>query len=110
MERERRPSVDMAQSNNSKEQLKRAIDTKINTTMIGSLSRFEKLFGYLWGDRRPVSELNQEEAEFREDWELVRSQILDNGNDQKRAAFQEIDQYTVKWNKFKTDFIIRRDN
>lgn len=99
----------MAQSSNSKEQLKRAIKTKLNTTMIGSLSRFEKMFGYLWGDKKPINELNDEEREFRADWDDVRAQILDNGNDQIRSAHQEIDSYSVKWNKFQTDFIIKRD-
>lgn len=92
--------------NNSRDQLKRAVTTKFKTTMIGALSQFEEFFGYLWGHDED-RQLTHSEQEFKKVWDLVRTQVLNNGNAQLRATMQEIDQYTVKWNKFKTDFIVK---
>lgn len=92
--------------NRSKESLKRHITTKLKTTMIGSLDRFEKIFGGLWGHGKPDSDLTPEEAENKKLWELVRTEVLNNGNNQLRAAMSEVDQYTVKYNKQKYDFVV----
>lgn len=94
-------------ANNSKEQLKRAITTKFKTTMIGSLSVFEDLFGYLWGHGKDPKDLTKTELEFKRSWDIARTDVLNNGNNQMRAVLQEVDGYTVKWNKLTTDFIIK---
>lgn len=95
----------------SADQLSRSMDKKFRTTFIGALSAFEKAFGYLWGDLRPEEELTDEEYNYRKVWENVRTNVLNNGNNQRRAAQAELSEYTVDWNGYSVNFIIkdRRD-
>lgn len=92
--------------NNSKEQMKKAISAKLKTTMIGSLAKFEENFGYLWGHGK--NDKTKNELEFAKLWDLVRTEVLNNGNNQLRAAMQEIDNYTITFDGFKTEFIMQR--
>lgn len=93
----------------SKRQLMRNIEKKINTTMIGSLDRFEQLFGFLWGHGAPAEDLQQEERKFRKMYEEVRLAILDNGNSQLRSAMEEINEYTITKNKYTYNFTLIKD-
>ena len=92
---------------NSKKRLINNIDKKFKTTMIGSLAVFEKYFGSLWGHGEPS--LTEEQKHFRELWEEARTDILNNGNTQMRIAQEEIAQYSMTWNRYKTEFIIKKD-
>ena len=58
--------------------------------MIGSLARFENIFGYLWEND------TKEGDKFAEMWEYARNSILNNGNKQARAAINELTQYLSK--------------
>lgn len=91
----------------SKETLKRNITTKFKTTMIGALSKFEDMFGDLWGHGKDDYELNRQQAELKKRWDIVRTEILNNGNNQLRAAIAEVDQYTIRYNKTEYNFILR---
>ena len=64
------------------------IRKKIETTMIGSLARFEEAFGHLWGHNK--EHISQEEERFLYIWEQVRESILDHGNTQIRKAISEL--------------------
>ena len=90
---------------NSKKRLITNVEKKFKTTMIGSLAVFEKHFGFLWGhgDNNPT----EEQIHFRDLWEESRTEILNNGNTQLRIAQEEIAQYTMTWNRYHTDFIIK---
>ena len=90
----------------SKKRLMKNIERKFKTTMIGSLAKFEEEFGYLWGHDKNESNLTAEEVEWRDRWEDARTEVLNNGNNQLRAALEEIDEYTMTWNRFRTDFLI----
>jgi len=94
----------------SKSTLKRHIETKFRTTMIGALSRFEKVFGDLWGHGLKEGELTEEQKIYREKWQLARTEILNNGNNQMRAALSEVDNNTIKYNKNQYNFFIKKDN
>ena len=83
------------------------IKKKFDTTIIGSLAAFEEEFGYLWGHGKHYSELTDQESEFRDMWNEVRSKILDNGNFNLRSAQSEISQYTLSWNRYVTKFNFR---
>jgi hypothetical protein len=89
----------------SKKRLLNSIITKMRTIMIGSLARFESEMGHLWGvgKRTPLS---PEEAKMAAIWQKIRTEILDLGNNNMRAAEQEIAQYTMSWERNKTDLII----
>lgn len=61
------------------------IEKRLQTTMIGALSKFENNFGYLWGhNTSEEEELTQEQLEFSDLWENTRNQILNQGNAQIR--------------------------
>jgi hypothetical protein len=99
----------MAYSENMKEKfrdrLKKVLAKKIETTMIYPLSQFEMAFGHFWGHEKPESELTSEEKVNRAKWKQCRNNILNNGNQQKRNLFAEIDMYEVVWNRYKTTFL-----
>lgn len=90
----------------SRHRLQRIIETKINTTMIGSLSAMEERFGVLWGQGKPIEELSQDELKWLAIKEDLRTEILNNGNNQKRAAIAEISQYDVMWKRHHIDFFV----
>ena len=92
---------------NSKKRLLNNIKKKFDTTIIGSLAAFEEEFGYLWGHGKHYSELTDQELEFKDMWNDVRSKILDNGNFNLRSAQSEISQYTLSWNRYVTKFNFR---
>lgn len=57
---------------------------KFQTTMIGSLARFESIFGHLWDND------SKEAEEFEDMWEYARNSILNNGNKQARSAVDDL--------------------
>ena len=91
--------------NVSKKRLAKCIEKKCKTTMIGAIASFEEVFGVLWGHGN--EQLSQEEQYWLEKWEEARTLVLNNGNNQIRAAMDEVDEYTVSWNRHRIDFIIK---
>jgi hypothetical protein len=59
----------------------------------------EQKFGFLWGQGKPTSQLTDRERDMLYLKEELRTEILNNGNNQKRAAVAEINQYEVEWNR-----------
>jgi hypothetical protein len=79
------------------------IETRFKTLMIGSISRFEKYFGYLWnhGDEPNT----KSEEKFRDMWETLRVDLLNHGNNQIRLAIDElIDVLDSKENKYRYNY------
>jgi hypothetical protein len=70
--------------NNQDDDILQFIETRIKTTMIGSLAKFEQYFGYLW------EENSSKRLEYEELWEQARNAILNNGNHQIRLALDEL--------------------
>jgi hypothetical protein len=89
----------------SKERLKKEVRKKIQTTMIGALSKIEDHFGYLWGHGE--DQITREQEEYKYMFEELRTKILDNGNAQIRNIESEIDTYDVVWNKYHLTLPIR---
>lgn len=87
----------------SRRRLQKSVETKINTTMIGAISAMEETFGFLWGQGKPKHMLTDSELEMLALKEDLRTQILNNGNNQKRAAIAEINQYEVTWQRHHID-------
>lgn len=71
---------------------KQILTKRFQTTMIGSLFEFEKVFGYLWGQDKNEEDLTDSELDFLDKWDFVRNQILNNGNSQLRKAIADLDQ------------------
>jgi hypothetical protein len=90
-----------------RDRLKKITGKKIETTMIYPLSQFEMAFGHLWGDQKPEDQLTPDEKLHRAKWKQCRNNILNNGNQQRRNAFAEIDMYDVVWNRYQTSFIVK---
>jgi hypothetical protein len=86
---------------------KRLIDNltkKFSTTMIGALSEIEKTFGHLWGQGLNERDLTKSERDMREKYMELRTKILNNGNNQLRAAIEELNQYSTEWQRYRVDF------
>jgi len=93
-------------ADSSKKRLITNVEKKFKTTMIGSLASFEKEFGWLWGHGERDG-LTDEQMDMLEKWQLVRSEVLNNGNNQARACLDEISQYTMTWDRFTTKLIVK---
>ena len=90
-----------------KSRLKDNMKKKLQTTMIGAIAQFEESFGHLWGINKHVNELTESELEWREVWNDVRDTVLDLGNSQVRAAMNELEQYSLSWNKYQVNLPVK---
>lgn len=75
-------------NNNDYDMLKN-IETRLKTTMIGSLAKFEEYFGHLW------EEDNSKSLEYERLWDQTRNAILNNGNNQIRLALDELSSHFI---------------
>jgi len=83
----------------SKERLSKIIRKKVETTMIGALSTIEENFGFLWSNE-DGSPLTGEQEAMKDLYQIVRSDILDKGNNQARNVEAELSQYEIEWLKY----------
>jgi len=104
-----RESQERKYKERSKKRLSNIIGTKIKTSFIGAISSCEKNFGFLWGHGKDDSELTDKEIEMKEIWEEIRTEILDNGNTQLRAATNEIDNYSIRWERHSIGITFNKD-
>jgi|TARA_B100000085_G_C18173707_1_gene362589 hypothetical protein len=74
----------MSKPNPNIDRLISNLEKKFQTTMIGSLARFEEAFAFLWEDEHP------DRLKFEDKWEYTRNSILNNGNKQLRGAINDI--------------------
>lgn len=112
MVRHREASLDVSRQNYkeaSRKKLSKNIETKINTTMIGALDIIERYFGSIWGEGKPMSERTTQELEWLARKDQLRTDILNNGNNQKRAAIAEINQYEVEWKRHHVELPVAPD-
>lgn len=73
--------------NNIQDELLDKIYKYFQTTMIGSLARFEEKFGFLWEND------HKDQLKFEDLWEDTRNSILNNGNKQARAALNDLSNF-----------------
>ena len=91
----------------ARRKLETVIQKKCQTTMIGALARFEERFGHLWGHGKPVEELTEEEVAYKEAWEVARTEILNNGNNQLRAIKEELARYSVVYEGYQVKLPVK---
>jgi len=84
----------------SKKRLLKILETKFKTSFIGALSSFEESFGHLWGHHKDEADLTPEELEWKKIWDSVRTNVLNNGNNQIRATHNELVNHTITWNRY----------
>lgn len=93
--------------NDTQQDLINRIYKNFQTTMIGSLARFEEKFGFLW------EQDHKDQAKYEDLWEDARNSILNNGNKQARAALDDIvdflNSYKIK-NKYHYKFFFDNNN
>lgn len=76
------------------DRLRYYIEKRMQTIMIGALSRFEENFGHLWGHFLDEEvPLTTEQLAFADDWERTRNQILNQGNAQIRDAKDDFEKW-----------------
>lgn len=84
----------------SRKRLLAILRKKSTTSFIGALALFEEFFGELWGQGVPEGQLNEEERYWRGLWNECRFEVLNNGNNQLRAAESALMQYDVDWKRY----------
>jgi len=94
----------------SKKRLIANIGKKFKTAMIGTIARCEEQLGFLWGYGLDPSQITEDQQRFKEEvWDVLRTEILNHCNSQLRAATEEMQEYSIQWNQYKTDFIIKKE-
>ena len=106
-QQKQREMKDNKYKDKSKKRLSNIVSTKIKTSFIGAISSCEEHFGFLWGHGKNEEELDENELAMREIWENVRAGILDNGNTQLRATINEINNYSITWERYHVDLPIK---
>lgn len=91
----------------SKKTLTSLLNKKFKTTMIGALASFEDSFGHLWGHGKPVDELDDQESLWKDLWDGARTDILNKGNSQMRAALDELNQYEVDRKRYSAELVVK---
>jgi hypothetical protein len=81
-------------------------EKKMQTVFIGALDAIEHAFGHLWGIDLRDEDRTDEEKEIFELWQELRTEILNNGNNQARALLNEISNHVVQWNRYGATFTI----
>jgi hypothetical protein len=90
------------------EEIKELLKKRFQTTMIGAIFEFEKTFGYLWGQDKNPDFLTDMEEDFRDRWESVRNQILNNGNSQLRKCLIDLENINTGDKKYHYKFYRRK--
>jgi hypothetical protein len=109
--REDRQKADALLLERSRKRLAKNMDTKILTSFIGAIAQIEEKIGRnLWGHNLSEDECSPEQLAWRKVWSEARTEILNNGNNQRRAAANEITQYEVKWNRCSVTLPVQRSN
>lgn len=83
------------------------LEKRFQTTMIGSLAKFEESFGHLWGHDKNDNDLTDKELDFRDLWERTRMLILNNGNHQMRSAISEVTKFIRARYKYNYKFYVK---
>lgn len=85
-----------------RQRLDHIISTKIRTTFIGAIDQFEKSFGFLWGS--DTEDKTDSQQEMYQLFLQARTNILNLGNRELRAAKNEIANHSIQWNRYQTEF------
>ena len=94
----------------SRDRLSKILKKKIETTMIGALSTIEKYFGFLWGHETSDGELTPEQSHMKQQFEEVRAEILDRGNNQIRNLEAEFVNYDISWLRYQMKLPVKPVN
>lgn len=92
------------------ERLRFFMEKRLQTTMIGALARIEKTFGYLWGQNKE-GDLTPTEEDFADEWDNLRNEILNYGNNQIRQVKEDFYRHGGLFkNNYSYTFNVRKDD
>jgi hypothetical protein len=96
--------------NKQQQKIIKDVETRLKTIMIGSISRVEKSFGYLWNYGAEPE--NQSQELFADKWEELRMDLLNHGNHQIRSTVQELENFfeTPDPYDYNYNFILKNKN
>lgn len=94
----------------SRKRFEKIVSTKMKTTFIGALSSFEKNLGFLWGQGKKDSERTEEERQLNQIWQNIRTEVLNNGNNQLRAILNELQNHSVSWNRHQLQILAKNED
>lgn len=98
----RKEAYDSGVKESSKQRLRNIVEKKLMTTCIGSVAILEKTLGELWGHGLEESQCTENQKKWRQKWNFIRNEILNNGNKQLRSFFNEIKYYDIVWNRYQS--------
>ena len=81
----------------SRERLKKILEGKMRTVMIGAIASVEECFS-TW--LKLKGRRTEDEQDFFEAFQDCRSEILDKGNAQIRNLDEEMKQYVMDWKRY----------
>jgi len=94
--------------NNTEDKYLSIVEKRMKTVLIGSISRFEENFSYLW------DEDSEDGRYFFSLWQKTREDVLDYGNYQIRSAKEDMNRLqnpgTIFKNRYQYNFDMRRQN
>ena len=79
----------------SRENLRKIVAKRIQTTMIGALAAIEEKFKEFW-EPEEGEKMNKEQQNLYNLFQEIRSSILDNGNNQIRLLEKDIENFDVE--------------
>jgi hypothetical protein len=77
----------------NKKTIEKIINARTLTLGVGVLEILEQRLGYLWGQDKNENELTEQEKQFDQLYEDIRTQILDHTHIQKRKLTREVKGY-----------------
>jgi hypothetical protein len=95
--------------NKAKQILSQQIHTRITTAFIFAIAEMERLFGDLWAhNEEDDNKLSEQHLFYDKLYENFRKRVLDNGNYQIRELKKDLNNYYIKFDKFK--FNVKQDD
>ena len=78
------------------------LEKRFKTLMIGSISRFEQSFGYLWNHGYEPTDYKEEF--LRDKWQDLRYDLLNHGTNQIRLSINDLNDYIKNESKYKYNY------
>jgi hypothetical protein len=83
-----------------REEFKKLFERKLLTLGIGLLSELENSFGELWGHGKTKLNLSEDERNFRNRWDEIRNNILDDVHEYIAILQREIERFDLNRRKY----------
>ena len=89
---------------NAKRYISNGVKISVKTVAIGAIADFEDNFGYLWGSDKPKNQRDEDELEWGEVWQKVRTSILDRANNSQNTLLDNLKRFSISKKKVYQEF------